>query len=111
MIGIGKAMRFVADSLEQMQRARIRRQLQRQGVTGAINLLVFFSQANDRQIVQTEPLQLVAGGRKLSFPSIHDDQIWQSNSCEIRIADCGLRIVFFCDSRRRFEGRFLRKLR
>ena len=56
MISIREPVRFVADSLQQVQRARIDRQLQWHRSPGPINLLVLFRQTDDRQIVQAESL-------------------------------------------------------
>lgn len=53
MIGVGEAMGFIADALEQPKRARIERKLQWHCPTRPINLLMLLGQADDRQIVQT----------------------------------------------------------
>ena len=79
MIRVGKPMGFVTDALKQAQSAGIHRKLQRQRPAGSVNLLVFLRQANDRQIVQPQSLQLAARGGELAFPSIDNDQIRQAN--------------------------------
>ena len=54
MIGIGEAMRFVADPLQQPQRARIRRQVAAATRARPIDFLVLFCQTDDRQFVQAQ---------------------------------------------------------
>src|SRR5690349_8699989 len=56
MISVRKSVCFVANSLQQMQSARIDRQLQRQRVTRSINLFVLLGQTDNWQIMQAEPL-------------------------------------------------------
>ena len=79
MIRVGKPMGFVTDALKQAQSAGIHWKLQRQRPARPVNLLVFLRQADDRQIVQPQSLQLAARGGELAFPSIDNDQIRQAN--------------------------------
>ena len=70
VIGVGEAMRFIADALKQTQRAGIRRQLQRQRAARPINFFEFFGQADDRQLVQAQAAA-VRGRRKRAGPCRH----------------------------------------
>src|ERR1700730_2025740 len=79
MIGISETVGLVANSLEQSQRAGVNRQLQRQGPARPVNLLMFLGQADNREIVKTESLQLAAGGGELTFPTIDNNEIRQTN--------------------------------
>ena len=79
MIRVGKPMGFVTDALKQAQGSRIHWKLQRKRPARPVNLLVFLGQADDRQIVQPQSLQLAARGGELAFPSIDNDQIRQAN--------------------------------
>src|SRR4029077_11424737 len=79
MIGVSKTVGLVTNSLEQSQRARVDRQLKRQGPARPINLLMFLGQADNREIVKTESLQLAAGGGELTFPTIDNNEIRQTN--------------------------------
>ncbi len=79
MIGVGEAMGLVANALEQSQGAGINRQLQRQRPAGPINLFMLFGQADNREIVQAEPLQLATRGRKLALSTIDNDQVGQAD--------------------------------
>jgi hypothetical protein len=83
VISIREAMRFVANPLQQMQRAGIRWQLQGHRSSGPINFFELFRQPNDRQIVQPEPLQFAARGRKLPSSAINDDEIRQPHCDEL----------------------------
>ena len=60
MVSIREPMRFIPDSLKQMQRAGIGRQLQRHRAARAVNLLMLFRQTNDWQVVQPQSLQFPA---------------------------------------------------
>ena len=51
---------------------------------------MFFGQADDGEIVETQSLQLATRRRKLPFPSIDDDEVGKTNE-RWGIADCGLR--------------------
>ena len=79
MISIRETVRLVANALEQVERAGIGRQTHRQRAPGSINFFVFFRQTNDRQFVQTKPLQFATRGRKLPFASVDNDQVRQEN--------------------------------
>src|SRR5947207_10545974 len=57
MIGVGEAMRFVANALEQSQGAGIQWKLERQRAAWPINFLMFLRQADDGRTVQTDSLQ------------------------------------------------------
>jgi hypothetical protein len=92
VVGVREPVGLVANSLEQSQRAGVRRKHQRQRPARPINLLVFLGEANDRQLMQPEALQLAAGGRQLSLAAIDDDQVWQANGRN-RISDTGNRKV------------------
>jgi len=83
MISIREAMRFVANPLQQMQRAGICWQLQGHRSAGPINFFELFRQPNDRQIVQPEPLQFAAGRRELPFPAINNNEIGQPHCDEL----------------------------
>src|ERR1700730_6844207 len=83
MISVGEAVGLVANSLEQSQRAGVDRQLQRQGPAGPVNLLMLLGQADDREIMKTESLQLTAGGGELTFPTIDDDEVRKTNVAQI----------------------------
>src|SRR6266576_1754360 len=79
MIGVSEAVGLIANSLKQSQGARVDRQLQRQGPARPVNLLMLLGQADDREIMKTESLQLAAGGRELTFPTIDNNEIRQTN--------------------------------
>src|SRR4029453_19265794 len=79
MIRIAKQMGFVPDELKQAKSAGIHWKLQRQSPTRPVNLLMFLRQADDRQIVQPQSLQLAAGGGGLAFPSIDNAKSRQAN--------------------------------
>jgi hypothetical protein len=79
MVSVGETMCFIANALEQTQSAGIDRQLKRQRPAGPINLLVFLREPDNRQIMQSEPLQLAACRRKLPFSAIDDDEIRKTN--------------------------------
>ena len=83
MIGVSEAVGFVANSLEQSQRAGVDRQLQRQGSARPVNLLMLLGQADDREIMKTESLQLAAGGGELTFPTIDDDEVRKTNVAQV----------------------------
>ena len=61
VICVGKPMRLVANALKQTQGRGIHWKSQRQRTAGSINLLEFFCQADDRQVVQAQSLQFAAG--------------------------------------------------
>ena len=73
MIGVCKTVRFVADSLEKAQGARLERQLQWKRPPGPINFFVLLREADDRKIMQSETLKFAAGRRELAFAAIDDD--------------------------------------
>ena len=75
MISVGETMCFVADALKQAQGARIHRKLQRHRPVQPVNFFVFFRQADDRKIMQTQSLQLATRRGKLAFSSIDNDQV------------------------------------
>ena len=52
MIRVGKSMCLIADALKESKGRGIHWKSQRQGVAGAINLLPFLRQTDDREIVQ-----------------------------------------------------------
>ena len=83
MIGVSEAVGLVTNSLEQSQRARVDRQLQRQGPARPVNLFMFLGQADNREIVKTESLQLATGGGELTFPTIDDDEVRKTNVAQI----------------------------
>ena len=62
MICVSEPMRLIADALEQTQGRGIHWKLQRQCAAGSINLLVFFRQTDNGNIVQSQSLQFTAGG-------------------------------------------------
>src|ERR1043165_9654526 len=111
MIGIAEPVRFVANSLKQMQRTRIHRQLQRHRPTGPIDFFVFLCQSDDWQIVQTKPLQFPASRRKLPLTAIDDYQVWQADGDELWLVDCGLRVDLGFKAASSFELIFLGMLR
>ena len=51
VVGIGETVRFVANPLQQTQRAGVERKSQRKGTSRPINFFVLFRQTDDRQIV------------------------------------------------------------
>jgi hypothetical protein len=55
-------MRLIADALKQTQGRGIHRKSQWQCAAGSINLFVFFRQADNREIVQSQSLQFTARG-------------------------------------------------
>src|SRR6266550_5777930 len=79
MISIGETMGFVANTLEQAQSTGIDRQLQRQRPARPVNFFMFFRQANNRQIMQSEPLQLTARRRQLTLSAVDNDEIGEAN--------------------------------
>src|SRR5205085_5303413 len=83
VVGVCEPVRFIANSLQQMQRARIRRQLQRHGATRSINFFMLFREYDDWQIVQAELLQFTTRRGELTLAAIDNDQIWQTNRNEI----------------------------
>ena len=62
MICVSESMRFIPDALKQSQGRGIHWKPDRQCPAGAVNLLVFFRQPDDRKIMQTESLQFTASG-------------------------------------------------
>ena len=92
VVGVGEAVRFVPNALQQTQRARVRRQHERQRPARPIDLLVFLRETDDRQFVQAEALEFAARRGELALAAIDDDQVRQADGEEFRIADCGLRI-------------------
>src|SRR5437762_10481943 len=73
MVGVGKPMRLIADALKQPQSRRIHWKSQRQRPARPVNLLALLRQADDREIVQAESLQLTTCGRELAFSTIDND--------------------------------------
>src|SRR5260370_10892998 len=115
MVGVGETVRFIANPLQQTQRAGVERKSQRKRTSWPENLFVLFRQTDDWQIVQAESLQLATRGRELPFAAIDDDQIGNANVARAS----GLRINFGCKldayatllSFDCLAHRFLRKLR
>ena len=79
---IGKPVRFIANPLQKPQRVGILRQSQRERASGPVDLLEFLGQPDDRQFVQTEALQLFAGGGELAFAAVDDDQVRQPHGIQ-----------------------------
>jgi len=75
VVAVGKAVGFVANALEHFQGAAGVREEERKRVAGAVDFLKFFGEADDRQFVQAEALQLAASGGELAFATIDDDEI------------------------------------
>src|SRR5205807_6543009 len=96
VISIGEAMRFVSNSLEQMQRAGIGRQLQRHRATRPVNFLMLLRQTDNRQIVQPQSLQFTTGRGELSFATVDDDQVRQTNSHKLALVFIGYAIQCVC---------------
>src|SRR5947209_2691596 len=79
MISIRKAVRLVPDPLEQPEGAGIGRQDQGKCATGPVYLFVLLCESNDREFMQSEPLQFPAHGGELSFAAVDDDQVGQTD--------------------------------
>ena len=79
VIGIRETVRFVADALEQTQRAGIGRQLQRHRAARPVNFFKLFCEPDDRKIVKAEPLKFATGGGELAFATIDNDEIRQAD--------------------------------
>src|SRR5207302_8820753 len=67
MISVGETMCFIANALEQTQSTGIHWQLKRQRPGRSINLLVFLGEPDNRQIMQSKPLQFAACRGELAF--------------------------------------------
>ncbi len=76
--GDRKAVRFVADALDQVQRLRLARQHQRVGLPGQEQLLILLRQPCQRDFpTQLEFLQHLHRPAQLAFAAIHDQEIRQ----------------------------------
>src|SRR5262249_39848444 len=110
VIRVREPMRFVPDSLKQVERAGTSWQVQRHRPTRPINFLVLLGQTDDRQIMQTQSLQFATGRRKLPFAAIYDYQIRQTHvgavSSEFDVGSWASRVCHAIALRRRVR-RFL----
>ena len=70
-------MRLVAHALHEIQRAARGWQHDRLGAAGAEELLALLGQARQRQIVQAELVEDLAGGADLSATAVDDDEVRQ----------------------------------
>ena len=66
-------MGLISHTLEQSERPGILRQTNWFWFTGFINLLKFLSQADDRNVLETELLELCKSGIELAFTAVNDD--------------------------------------
>src|SRR5947209_14813147 len=75
IIGVSEAVRFIADALQQFERARIVREPKRLALAGPINLLELLGQANDWNMAQAQLGQFGASGAKLAFAAVDQNQV------------------------------------
>src|SRR5207249_597071 len=77
VVGVGESVRFVPHALQQLQRAGIGAQPQRLALAGPINLLELLRQTDDWKVAQPEFGEFRAGGAKLPFAAVDQNQIWK----------------------------------
>ena len=90
MVAVGKAVGFVADALQELERAAVVGKLERLRAAGAIDFFEFFGQTDDGDFVEAELLQLAAGGAELALAAVDDDEVGEG-SAEFGIRSAELR--------------------
>ena len=77
VVGDGEAVRLVAQALHEVEGLRVGRQHDRLGASGQEHLLALLGQADERQVVQAELIEHLAGGADLALAAVDDDQVGQ----------------------------------
>jgi len=75
VVAVGDAVGFVADPLEEPDRATVVRQDQRMVGAGAVDFLAFLGQADGGQVPQAEGAQLAHRHSQLALAAIHHHQV------------------------------------
>ena len=85
MGGDAKAVRLVADSLHEIQRLRVTRQLERLGLVREENLLLLLGEADHRDFVRQPGIfQDFDDAAQLSLSTVNNDQIRQDGERRVR---------------------------
>ena len=75
VVGDGEAMRLVAESLDEVEGRRGRRQEDRFGRAWQEQLLAFLGEPGQRQVVEAELVEDRLGGAHLALAAVDDDEV------------------------------------
>jgi hypothetical protein len=72
---VGGAVGFIADPLEEAERATILGKPHGEGTAGAVDFLEFLRETDDREVREFEALKFLARAGELPAPAIHDHEV------------------------------------
>ncbi len=88
VVAVGPAVGFVADALEEFERAGFMREDDGVAFTGNKDFFPLFGEADDGESNEAEALEFCHGDAELAFAAVHDDEVWEADPLGFWIFDC-----------------------
>lgn len=90
VVGIGEAVGFVADALEELEGALVVGDEEGEWVAGEEDFFALFGEADEGELGEADGFELGEGGAELSFAAVDDDEVGEVDGGEIFAGEAAL---------------------